>query len=75
MEKSCAAIFLSMVLLLCIMPVHRCVGADMPESGSDSQVAGREIGSIDTAGNISINKMEILSKVRIRAGQQFDAAI
>ncbi|MCJ7777223.1 MAG: hypothetical protein MUP16_02765, partial [Sedimentisphaerales bacterium] len=88
MKKSCVIISLSTVLFLCTVPTHQCIGTSEGESGNESQVAGnepqvasnesqvtgREIGSISIAGNISMNKAEILSKVRSRVGQQFDAA-
>ncbi len=42
------------------------------EQATDEQLSGLRIGSIETAGNRNVERSEILSKVRSRAGDFFD---
>ena len=39
----------------------------------DTSASGKEIGVIETAGNVSISRPRILSQIRARVGEKFDA--
>ena len=70
MKKSYCLLF-TLCCLLLLTPLLLLSQENTGASSVDNQLS---IGSISTAGNVSISSAEILSKVRSRVGQQFDAA-
>lgn len=47
-------------------------GFCLADGNQDSMASGKNIGSIQTAGNVSISRPKILSQVRARVGEKFD---
>ena len=82
MEKAAPRVFLSKTRagagrvglgIVFIMLLFIAAGAAGAANGDSTQMEGLAIGSIDTAGNRSIERSEILSQVRSRAGDLFSA--
>ena len=60
--------------LCCLLLLTPSLLLSQENTGAPSADNKMSISSISTAGNVSISNDKILSKVRIRVGQQFDAA-
>ena len=60
--------------LCCLLLLTPPLLLSQENTGATSADSKLPIGSISTAGNVSISSEKILSKVRSRVGQQFDAA-
>jgi outer membrane protein insertion porin family len=65
----------SPLTLCCLLLLAPTLLLSQENTGAPSADNKMTIGSISTAGNVSISSDKILSKVRSRVGQQFDAAI
>src|SRR4030042_3611650 len=63
-----------LLILCCLLLLTPSLLLSQENTGSPSADNKMSISSISTAGNVSISSDKILSKVRSRVGQQFDAA-
>ncbi|MFA5252404.1 MAG: outer membrane protein assembly factor BamA [Phycisphaerae bacterium] len=63
------------IIFCCLVLLGPSLLLSQETTGAASADTKMSIGSISTAGNVSIKSDKILSKVRSRAGQQFDAAV